>query len=410
MKCRHCNNALNQVFADLAFSPISNAMLTEEKLHQPERYYPLKVYVCDKCYLVQVDEFEQADKIFDSDYTYFSSISKTWIRHTKDYVDMMMERFQFDESSQVIEIASNDGCLLQHFLEYEVPVLGVEPTANTAKLAEDRGVKSIVDFFGESFVHENLLNEGIQADLLIGNNVLAHVPDINDFVKGLKTALKPGGVITIEFPHLLNLVKYKQFDTIYHEHFSYLSLSAVTTILEHFGLTIFDVHEIPTHGGSLRIFARHTENTELAVTGAVKKKLNEEKDAGMLEISYYTGFQNQIDNIKYTALNFLIEEIQKGKKIIGYGAAAKGNTFLNYIGVKGTDLIKFVVDASPFKQGRFLPGSHIPVVDEEAVREYKPDYVIILPWNLKDEISDQLSYIRDWDARFVTFIPEQNIF
>ena len=409
MKCRHCNNPLKHVFADLAYSPISNAMLTEEKLHEPESYYPLKVFVCENCFLVQVDEFEQAENIFDSDYTYFSSISKTWLKHTGDYADMMMGRFQFDTNTQVIEIASNDGCLLQHFLGYNVAVLGVDPTANTAKLAEERGVKTMVDFFGVDLAREKLVNNGIKADLLIGNNVLAHVPDINDFVKGMKIVLNETGIITIEFPHLLNLVKYNQFDTIYHEHFSYLSLSSVKTIFERFGLEIFDVEEIPTHGGSLRIFAKHEENNTLTVSQNVQMIINNEVNAGMHEVSYYTGFQKNIDDIKYAALDFLINEKRKGKKIIGYGAAAKGNTFLNYCGIKGTDIINFVVDASPFKQGRFLPGSHISVVDAEQIEKYKPDYIIILPWNIKNEIQEQLSFIREWGGKFITFIPDLKV-
>ena len=410
MKCRHCGTPLTNVFADLDYSPISNAMLTVEKLHEPESYFPLKVFVCEKCYLVQVDEFEQADKIFDADYTYFSSISKTWLKHTRNYADMMMKRFQFDENSQVIEIASNDGCLLQNFLEYNVSVLGVDPTANTAKLAEERGVRTLVDFFGESMATEKLVGNGIKADLLIGNNVLAHVPDINDFVKGMKVALKEKGIITIEFPHLLNLVNYNQFDTIYHEHFSYLSLNAVKMIFESFEIEIFDVDEIPTHGGSLRIFAKHKENDSISISENVQNIIDKEVKAGMLDVSYYTGFQHNIDDVKYTALTFLIEEKRKGKRIIGYGAAAKGNTFLNYCGIKGTDILEFVVDASPYKQGRFLPGSHIPVVDAERIKEFKPDYVVILPWNIKDEIKEQLSFIREWGGEFVTFIPALNIF
>lgn len=410
MKCRHCNNPLQHVFADLAYSPISNAMLTIDKLQKPEDYFPLKVFVCDKCFLVQVDEMKEADKIFDSEYTYFSSISTTWLNHTMNYVDLMMKKFNYNENSQVIEIASNDGCLLQNFLKYNVPVLGIDPTSNTAELAEKRGVKTLVDFFGVGLAQQKLVDQGIQADLLIGNNVLAHVPDINDFVKGMKIALKDTGIITMEFPHLMRLVEQNQFDTIYHEHFSYLSLMSVNTIFKSFGLEIFDVEELPTHGGSLRIYAKHQENNSINPSPSVKRMIQTEIEMGMKNVSYYTGFQNKIENIKYEALTFLIQEKRKGKKFIGYGAASKGNTFINYCGIKGTDIISFVVDASPIKQGKYLPGSHIPVLGKEKIKTFKPDYVIILPWNIKDEIIEDLSFIREWGGKFVTFIPETKVF
>jgi SAM-dependent methyltransferase len=323
---------------------------------------------------------------------------------------MMMDKFNYDKNSQVIEIASNDGCLLQNFLQYNVPVLGIDPTSNTAELAEKRGVKTLVDFFGAELAQQKLVNQGIQADLLIGNNVLAHVPNINDFVKGMKIALKEGGVITMEFPHLMRLIEQNQFDTIYHEHFSYLSLMSVNTIFKSFGLQLFDVEELPTHGGSLRIYAKHQENDSIPISPKVESLIQTEIEAGMLEISYYTGFQKKIENIKYDALTFLIGEKRKGKKIIGYGAASKGNTFINYCGIKGTDIISFVVDASPFKQGKYLPGSHIPVLAKDKIKTLKPDYVIILPWNIKDEVIDHLSFIREWDGKFVTFIPETKVF
>lgn len=410
MKCRHCNNPLQYVFADLAYSPISNAMLTQDKLQKSEEYFPLKVFVCDKCFLVQVDEIQEADKIFDSEYTYFSSFSTTWLKHTKNYVDLMMKKFNYDENSQVIEIASNDGCLLQNFLEYKVPVLGIDPTSNTAELAEKRGVKTLVEFFGAKLAQQKLVDQGIQADLLIGNNVLAHVPDINDFVKGMKIALKDTGVITMEFPHLMKLVEQNQFDTIYHEHFSYLSLNSVNTIFKNFGLEIFDVEELPTHGGSLRIYAKHQENNSISMSPKVESLIQTEIEAGMKDVNYYLGFQKKIEQIKYDALIFLIGEKRKGKKIIGYGAASKGNTFINYCGIKGTDIISFVVDASPFKQGKFLPGSHIPVLGKEKIKTVKPDFVIILPWNIKAEVIEHLSFIRDWGGKFVTFIPETKVF
>jgi SAM-dependent methyltransferase len=359
---------------------------------------------------VQLDEFKKVDEIFNNEYTYFSSISKTWIKHTKDYVDMMVKRFNFDSKSLVIEIASNDGCLLKNFINYKIPVLGVEPTANTAEKAENSGVRTIVEFFSSDFAKFQLVEKKSTADLIIGNNVLAHVPDINDFVKGMKLALNEDGIITMEFPHLLNLVNDCQFDTIYHEHFSYLSLIAVKSIFEKQGLVIFDVEEIDTHGGSLRIFAKHEKNNTHPISLRVNDLIEKEINEGLKTIQYYEDFQAGVDKIKYDAISFLIEQKRKGKKIIGYGAASKGNTLINYCGIKGVDLINFVVDASPYKQNKYLPGSHIPVLDESLVRKIKPDYIIILPWNLKIEISNQLDYIRDWGGKFVTYIPELNVF
>jgi SAM-dependent methyltransferase len=410
MKCRHCQNELNRVFADLAFSPVSNAMLTRQQLQEPETHYPLKVFACTNCYLVQIDEMKKADKIFDSEYTYFSSFSSSWLAHAKEYVDMMMDRFGFNSGSQVIEIASNDGYLLQYFKEYNVPVLGIDPTANTAKEAGKKGIETLVDFFSTNLAREQMEVKGIKADLIIGNNVLAHVPDINDFVQGMKIALKEGGIITMEFPHLLRLVDECQFDTIYHEHFSYLSFYSVKRIFESFGLELFDVQEIPTHGGSLRIFAKHAGDKSHPVAPAVESLFEEELKEGINKESFYRDFQARMDRIKYDTLDFLIKSKRAGKRIIGYGAAAKGNTLLNYCGIKGTDLIHFVVDASPHKQGKFLPGSHIPVVAKDEIARLKPDFVIILPWNLKEEISQQLSFIREWNGQFVVFIPEVRIF
>ena len=410
MKCRHCNTELKHVFADLSYSPVSNAMLSDGQLNEPEIYYPLKIFVCDNCYLVQVDVMQKADKIFDEEYTYFSSFSKSWLQHAKDYVDMMIGRFGFNGNSLVLEIASNDGYLLQYFKEQNVPVLGVDPTANTASEAEKKGIRTIVDFFGSKLATEQLADAGKRADLIIGNNVLAHVPDINDFVKGMKIALNEGGVVTMEFPHLMKLVEECQFDTIYHEHFSYLSFIAVKRIFENQGLEMFDVEEIPTHGGSLRIFAKHKEDASKEISPRVLALIQKEKEIGVNSLKYYEGFQARVEKIKYDSLSFLIEQKRKGKKIIGYGAAAKGNTLINYCGIKGTDMIEFVVDASPYKQDKYLPGSHIPVVSKEQIAEYKPDYVIILPWNLKKEISGQLEYIREWGGRFVIFIPELTVF
>jgi len=410
MNCRHCNHKLEHVFADLDFSPISNDMLGKEDLQSSENYYPLKVFVCDSCLLVQVDEFKKADEIFDSEYTYFSSFSSTWIKHTAAYTDMMMQRFQYNENSLVVEIASNDGCLLKNFVKYKIPVLGVEPTSNTAEAALKIGVNTVVEFFSIDFAKKQFVEKQKLADLIIGNNVLAHVPDINDFVGGIKLALNKAGVVTMEFPHLMKLVEDCQFDTIYHEHFSYLSLLAVKHVFESQGLEIFDVDEIPTHGGSLRIYAKHAENTLQEISPSVKKVLAKEVAAGMDEMAYYEGFQQRVDTIKYDTLSFLIDAKRKGKKIVAYGAASKGNTLLNYCGIKGVDLIEFVVDASPYKQNKFLPGSHIPVVSEEEIKAYQPDYVLILPWNLKEEISEQLSYIKNWGAKFVIAIPKLTVF
>lgn len=406
MNCRFCNSELHHLFVDLDYSPISNAMLTKEQLNEPELYFPLKIFVCDDCRLVQIDEMKKADQIFDADYTYFSSYSSSWLQHAKRYVEMMIERFGFSSESRVIEIASNDGYLLQYFKEAGVPVLGVEPTANTAQVAVDKGIPTMVEFFSTLFAQKQLVEQGISGDLILGNNVLAHVPDINDFVGGMKTALSDRGVVTMEFPHLLKLVEECQFDTIYHEHFSYLSFYTVNKIFNAHGLQIFDVEQLPTHGGSLRIFAKHADDAGKPVSPDVQELIDTELRAGVANSSYYADFQRRVDDIKYSALEFLIRQKRAGKKVCGYGAASKGNTFLNYCGIKGNDLVSFVVDASPHKQNRFLPGSHIAVVSEEQIREHKPDYVIIFPWNLTAEISSQLAYIREWGGEFVVFIPE----
>jgi len=384
-------------------------MLDAEQLNEPEIYYPLKIYVCSHCFLVQIDEMKKAAEIFDSKYTYFSSYSTSWLAHAKAYVEMMIKRFGFSDKSQVMEIASNDGYLLQYFQEFNVPVLGIEPTANTAEVAQKKGIETIVDFFGSQFANDRLVDNSIKADLIIGNNVLAHVPDINDFVKGLKIALQEDGVITMEFPHLLRLVEECQFDTIYHEHFSYLSLIAVKRIFEHQHLELFDVEEIPTHGGSLRIFAKHDTDKSKNISSHVESLLNKEKKAGLHTMDYYLNFQERVDRIKYAVWDFLMQQKKAKKTVIGYGAAAKGNTLLNYCGIKGTDLISFVVDASPHKQNKFLPGSRIPVRGLNSIEEFKPDFVIVLPWNITKEIREQLQYIKDWGGRFVVFVPELEI-
>ncbi|MFY8165574.1 MAG: methyltransferase domain-containing protein [Sediminibacterium sp.] len=407
MKCRHCENNLEHVFCDLQTCPTSNAMLSEEELNHPETYYPLKVLVCDKCWLVQVDELEKAENIFNNQYTYFSSFSTTWLQHAKKYTDEMEQRFLLNKNSLVIEIASNDGYLLQYFKEKDIPVLGIEPTANTAEVAQSKGIETIVDFFGSKLASQKLVGK---ADLILGNNVLAHVPNINDFVQGVKIALKQNGVVTFEFPHLCSLIEQNQFDTIYHEHFSYLSLTAVKSIFEKQGLHVFDVEKLSTHGGSLRVFAKHNNDNTKAISERVEQLLNEEKSLGVNSLFYYQGFQEKVEKIKYDFLRFLIEQKHANKKIAAYGAAAKGNTLLNYCGIKGNDLISFVVDASPHKQNKFLPGSRIPVLTEQKIKEWKPDYIIILPWNLKNEIEKQLSYIKEWGAQFVVAVPNLNIF
>lgn len=408
MKCRFCNTELKNVFIDLFNSPASNSFLSVSQLNETEFFYPLKVFTCHNCFLVQVDEYKSSETIFDNSYVYFSSYSKSWLEHAKAYVQLMIKRFEFNSQSQVIEIASNDGYLLQYFVQHGIPVLGIEPTANTAEVAKSKGVDSIVDFFGVKLANE-LVEKGIKADLLLGNNVLAHVPDIVDFVKGLKILLNERGVVTMEFPHLVQLIQNNQFDTIYHEHFSYLSFTVVSEVFASVGLEMFDVEEISTHGGSLRIYAKHKEDGSKEISDRVFSLLNTENEKGIRTISFYSNLQSQALNVKMSFVDFLIDQKRSGKKVAAYGAAAKGNTLLNYCGIKN-DLIDFVVDANPNKQNKFLPGSHIPVVNEDYLKEQKPDYVIIFPWNIKEEIQKQLSYIRDWDGKFVTAIPEFKIF
>lgn len=407
MNCRFDGLPITQEFADLGFSPASNSFLSKQQLNEAEVYYPLRLYVSDRTFLVQVDEYKKHDEIFSTDYVYFSSYSTSWLAHCKAYVEMMVQRFGYNQQSHVVEIASNDGYLLQYFVQKNIPVLGIEPTAGTAAAAKEKGVESWIEFFGVSLA-QKMKAANKKADLLLGNNVLAHVPDINDFVGGLAVALKENGVVTMEFPHLMQLVQFNQFDTIYHEHFSYLSLITVQQIFAKHGLTIFDVQEISTHGGSLRIFAKHTNNTTHHITPAVDALLQKEIAAGIHTMDYYTGFQQKINTVKNNFLSFLLKAKAEGKKVAAYGAAAKGNTLLNYCGIK-TDLIDFVVDANPHKQHKFLPGSHIPVVAENVLQETKPDYIIIFPWNIKDEIVEQLKYVRDWGGQFVIAIPELQI-
>ncbi len=407
MNCRFCKTPLQHTFIDLVNSPASNSYLTYQQLNEPETFYPLKVFTCHSCFLVQVDEYKKSDAIFDNDYAYFSSFSTSWLAHAKRYVDATTSRFGLNANSQIVEIASNDGYLLQYFVEKHIPVLGIEPTANTAAVAIGKGIPTITRFFGTELANE-LAAQGRKADLLLGNNVLAHVPDIVDFVAGMQLMLKPVGVITMEFPHVMNLVDQNQFDTIYHEHFSYLSFYTVSQIFAAQGLTMFDVEEIPTHGGSLRIYAKHTGNDAQTISSNVVALLKKEADAGLTSMDYYSGLQPRALQVKLDLLSFLIEQKRAGKSVAAYGAAAKGNTLLNFCGVKN-DLISFVVDANPAKQDKFLPASHIPVVQENVLKARKPDYVLILPWNLTDEITKQLAYIREWGGHFVIPIPALTI-
>ena len=407
MRCRFCNTALEHVFIDLVNSPASNSFLTADELNEPEIFYPLKVYTCHNCFLVQVDEYKKSDKIFDNKYVYFSSYSKSWLKHAKEYTEMMVRRFGLNAQSRVVELASNDGYLLQYFKSQQIPVLGIEPTANTAEVAMSKGIESIVDFFGVRLA-KDLAAKNIFADVLLGNNVLAHVPDIIDFVGGMKILLKKDGVITMEFPHLLQLVANNQFDTIYHEHFSYLSFTTVKAIFESLGLVMFDVEELPTHGGSLRIYAKHKEDQSKNILETVHQLLEKEEKTGITDIKYYSNFSDKALKVKINLLMFLAEQKKNGRKVAAYGAAAKGNTLLNYCGVKN-DMISFVVDANPHKQDKYLPASHIPVLNESHLRSNKPDFVLILPWNLKEEIISQLEYIKEWNGKFVIPIPELQI-
>ena len=405
--CRFCDVPLTQIFVDLGMSPLSNAFVKPDRLNDPEPLYPLRVFVCKKCFLVQLKEFESPNNIF-GDYAYFSSYSESWLNHAENYANTMIERFGFNSNSQILEIASNDGYLLQYFKKKGIPILGIEPAANVAKVAEQKGIPTLVKFFSVKTANE-LLKEGKNADLIVGNNVLAHVPNLNDFVEGVRILLKPDGVITMEFPHLLQLIQKNQFDTIYHEHFSYFSLFTVEKVFSSHNLTIFDVEEINTHGGSLRIFAKHTKNDTFCVSESVSKLMEKENQFGLTDISTYTKFSDKVKAVRQRLREFFITAKNEGKKIVCYGAAAKGNTLLNYCGI-GTDYVDYVVDRSPYKQGLFLPGTHIPITKPEKIHDTKPDYLVILPWNLKDEIIKQMSYIRNWNAKFVIPIPEVKIF
>ncbi len=404
--CRFCSHTLKDTFIDLGKSPISNAFLTSKQLTASEKFYPLHAYICSECLLVQLEEFESPEKIFNDYYAYFSSYSDTWLIHAKTYTQMMLKKFGFDQNSLVIEIASNDGYLLEYFHRKGIPVLGVEPASNVAKVAEEKGINTIVEFFGVKTAQEMVL-KGKTADLLIGNNVLAHVPNLNDFVAGMKIVLKPKGILTMEFPHLLKLIQNNQFDTIYHEHFSYFSFLVVEKIFASHGLKLFDVEEIKTHGGSLRIYGRHQE-IEGDINPNVAKLKTQEIAAGLDTIETYTKFAEQVNATKRKLLEFLIDAKNQGKSIVGYGAPAKGNTLLNYCGIR-TDFIDYTVDRNPHKQGLFLPGTHIPIKSPDYIRETKPDYLLILPWNIKAEIVEQMAEIREWGGKFVVPIPEVEV-
>lgn len=407
MKCRHCGELLTETLVDLGSAPPSNAYLTAQKLKQPEKWFPLRVLVCSHCRLVQTEDFTDAEELFDAEYAYFSGFSTSWLAHCERYADAMQARFDLREGSCVVEVATNDGSLLSFFLDRHIRSLGIEPTASTAVVARSRGLDVVEAFFGATLA-TSLVERGIRADLMAANNVLAHVPDINDFVAGFTTLLADQGVATFEFPHLLNLVRKHQFDTIYHEHYSYLSLLAVERIFAANGLVVFDVEELPTHGGSLRVFAQRTATGRHASTAAVERLRTAEADAGMDSPGFYRNFQAVAESVKDDFLRFLLQARQDRKTVAAYGAAAKGNTLINFAGIR-QDLIAFVVDRSPYKQGRFLPGSRIPIVSEERLREVRPDYVVLLPWNLCDELVGQLAYVADWGGRFVTAVPSLRV-
>ena len=406
MKCRHCSSELTQTFLDLGFAPPSNAYLTKDDLTKPEKYYPLKVMVCDQCWLVQTEDYAQADELFDSEYAYFSSTSTGWLKHAKEYAENMTQTLGLNEKSLVIEVASNDGYLLKNFVEKKIPCLGIEPTASTARAAEGLGIPVLQEFFGEK-LGKRLAEEGRQADLIAGNNVYAHVPDINDFTLGLKAALKTNGTITLEFPHLMRLIEFNQFDTIYHEHFSYLSLYTVTKIFKVAGLRVWNVEELSTHGGSLRIYGCHEADIRHTLP-SVQVTLEEEKKRGLLNLSVYEAFQEKADAIKNEFLEFLIIQKKLGKKVVAYGAAAKGNTLLNYAGVK-TDLLEFICDAATAKQNKRMPGSHLPIVKPKVLHEKDVDYVVIFPWNIAKEIIELHLGILNKKVKFVTFVPSLRV-
>ena len=404
--CRFCNSLVHETFIDLGVSPLSNSFLTQEELHKEEVFYPLHAQICQQCFLVQLPEFESPEHIF-SDYAYFSSYSESWLQHAAAYTDLMINRFSVDSKWNVVEIASNDGGFLQYFKAKNIPVLGIEPAGNIAKVANNKGIPTLPLFFGQETALQ-LQREGKQADLLIGNNVLAHVPNLNDFVAGLKILLAPQGVLTMEFPHLLRLIQDNQFDTIYHEHFSYFSLLTARQVFEKHQLCVFDVENIPTHGGSLRVFVKHQEDNTKKITDRVAVLLAEEKKFGLDHVKTYQTFSTAIQQLKYELIEFVMNCKKKNKKIAGYGAPAKGNTLLNYCGIHA-DLLPFTVDKNPYKQNRYLPGTRIPILHPDKIKEEKPDYLLLLPWNLKDEIMKQMVYVKEWGGKFVIPIPRLQV-
>ena len=406
MICRHCEKNLNHTFLDLGYAPPSNSYLSKADLKKPELYYPLKTYVCDECWLVQTEDYIDVEKLFTSEYAYISSTSSSWLEHAKNYSNKMIDKFKLNKNSYVIEVASNDGYLLKNFVKEKIPCLGIEPTSSTAVQAEKIGVPVLREFFGE-ILAKKLSNNGKKADLVIGNNVYAHVPDINDFTRGLREVLKPDGTITLEFPHLMSLIQHNQFDTIYHEHFSYLSLYTVSRIFEKENLRVLDVEEINTHGGSLRIYGCHKNDSRLTKQ-TVKLLIDKEKKNGLRDLHTYENFQIKANKIKDDLLNFLIEQKANGKKVVAYGAAAKGNTLLNYAGIK-KDLLSFICDGATAKQGQFMPGNHIPIVSPKNLKKIKLDYLLILPWNISNEIKEQNLNLEKNGVKFIIAVPDLKI-
>ncbi|MFH1765278.1 MAG: class I SAM-dependent methyltransferase [Gemmatimonadota bacterium] len=406
-RCRFCQHPLRNTFVDLGKSPLCESYLKREELNQMEPFFPLRVWVCESCLLVQLEQYVGSETIF-RDYAYFSSYSDSWLAHAQAYADLAVERFELDSNSYVVEIGSNDGYLLKNFVERGIPCLGVDPARNVAAAAEKKGVPTLTEFFGRE-LGQRLATEGPRPSLLIGNNVLAQVPDLNDFVAGVATLLAPEGVATFEFPHLLRLVEQTQFDTIYHEHFSYFSLLSARTVFSRHGLLVFDVDEIPTHGGSLRIYVRHAQDGSKPVQGKVAELVSREEREGLRDMGYYGSFCVKVEAVKRRLLRFLIDAKEEGKSVVGYGAPGKGNTLLNYCGIR-TDLLAYTVDRNPFKQGMFTPGTHIPIFHPDHVGKTRPDYLLILPWNLKEEIMNQMAHIRDWGARFVIPVPDTEVF
>ena len=404
--CRFCGAELRYTFVDLGMSPLCERIISADELNQMEPFYPLHVYVCEQCFLVQLEEFVSPEEIF-TEYAYFSSYADSWLQHALKYTNLMIKKFNLNDKKHVVEVASNDGYLLQYFNKKHIPVLGIEPAANVAKVAEEKGIPTIVEFFGSDCAR-HLAEDGKSADLLIGNNVLAQVPDLNDFVEGMKILLKPNGIITMEFPHLIRLIEQNQFDTIYHEHFSYFSLFSVEKIFASHGLKLFDVDELSTHGGSIRIYACHVDDELKPESENLQELKKREIQIGITNLEYYESFNQHVKETKRRLLSYLIKIKQEGKKIVGYGAPGKGNTLLNYCGIR-TDFIDYIVDRNPYKHGKFTPGTHIPIYPTEKILETEPDYVMILPWNLKDEIVEQLSYIQEWGGKMFVPIPEVSL-